>query len=400
MISSAQRALALVGIPLILAACSDAPEQAAPEAVRPVKTMVIPDPESGNIRTFPARIESQRRAEVSFRIPGTIVELPVKEGQPVKKGDVIAKLDPKDFELIVDEREAILFRAQRDYERAVPLAAQDYITQRELDRREADYKSAEASLQLAKQDLVYTTLTAPFEGDIAKRLVQNFQEVQEKQPIVELRDLSALEVKVDVPEQIIIRLNNVAEERGEVRVYPDIFVSFNNAPGRQFDLTFKEVAARADPATRTFEATYTMTTPDDLTVLPGMTANVTADLGAFLGTGDIVYVPSEAVTATNDLGGKVFIVNEDSMSLETREVALGPLRGSEIAITDGLTPGERIVIAGVPFLYEGMKVTVASTLEQAVEREEDTVIRRRAEERLMKADETDSATAEQSGETQ
>lgn len=382
MLRPARRIALLLGVPVLLLACGEEQEQAAPEVVRPVKTMVIPAPESGGIRTFPARIESQRRAEVSFRVPGKLKELPVKEGALVEQDQMIAQLDPTDYQLVVDEREATLFRAQRDFERAKPLAEKGYVTKRELDRREADMKSAKASLQLAKQDLTYTTLKAPFKGRIAKRLVQNFEEVQAKQAIVELRDLQALEVKFQVPEQIMLRVTEAAQERGEKKAEPAIHVSFDAAPGKKFDLIFKEVAARADPATRTFEATYTMLTPKDITVLPGMTANVTIDLTRYLGSSDVIYLPVETITATNELGGSVWVVNQESMTLSARKVKVGPLRGTQISIREGLKPGERIVTAGVPFLYEGMKVSLMATPEQAKEREDDAKIRRESEKRI------------------
>lgn len=385
---------ALLTLPLVLAACGEEQQAAAPDPIRPVKTLVIPEPESGGIRTFPARIESQRRAEVSFRVPGTIIELTAKEGEAVEQGQTIAQLDPKDYQLVVDEREATLFRAQRDFERAKPLAEKGYVTLRELDRREANMKSAKASLDLAKQDLSYTTLKAPFAGGIARRLVQNFEEVKAKQPIVEMRDLNALEVKFDVPEQIILRIREAARARGEERAAPKISVSFDAAPEKAFDLAFKEIVTRADPATRTFEATYTMTTPKDLTVLPGMTANVTIDLSQYIGESNITYIPVEAVTATNELSGKVWIVNRETMTLSAREVKVGPLRGGQISVTEGLKPGERIVTAGVPFLTEGMKVSLAATPEQAEERDDDAKIRRAAEQNIKESSAKDEQAKE------
>ncbi len=159
-------------------------------------------------------------------MPGTIVDLPVKEGEAIEQGEMIAQLDPTDFKLVVQEREAELFRARRDFERIEPLAERGFSTVREKDRREYNLKSAQASLDMAKQDLAYTTLTAPFKGRIAKRLVENFEEVQAKEVIVELRDLQALEVKFDVPEQIMLLVKEASAELEETRIEPDVFVFF------------------------------------------------------------------------------------------------------------------------------------------------------------------------------
>ncbi len=374
----------LLAAALALAGCREKEQAAAPEPIRPVKTFVIPAPESGGIRRFPARIESTRRAEVSFRVAGKIIELPIKEGERVKKGELVAKLDPTDYQLVVDDKEAVRFRAQRDYDRAKPLADKGFVTKKELDRREANLKSADAVLKQVKQDLAYTTLAAPFDGQISKRLVQKFEEIQAKQAIVELRDLEALEVKFDVPEQIMLRVRGTERQEGkeEGTARPDIHATFDAAPGKKFALDFREIATTADPATRTFEATYTMETPEKLTVLPGMTANVTVDLSDFLDATEVTYVPVEAVTAKNDLSGEVWIVDEKTMTVSPRSVKVGQLRANSIAVADGLKPNDRIVVAGVPFLVAGMKVRLMAMPEQAVEREDDAKVRRAAEKRL------------------
>ncbi len=368
--------------PLLLSACSGEEETAAPELVRAVKTMVIADFESSGIRSFPARIESTRRAEVSFRVPGTINELPVKEGERVEQGQVIAKLDDTDYKLAVDDRQAEFSRAERDFERAVPLAEKGFVTLKERDRREAEMKRARAALRRAQKDLDYTTLKAPFKGEISNRLVQNFEEVQAKQPIVELRDVSALEVKFDVPEQIMLRITETEGASAD----PDVYAHFDAAPEKKYKLVFREIATKADPATRTFEATYSLEAPSEITILPGMTANVTVDLAQYLDTKAVIYVPVEAIVSSNELSGRAWLVDKSNMTVAPKEVKVGSLRGNSIAITEGLQPGDRIVVAGVPFLVDGMKVTLMPTPEQAEEREDDAKIRRSAEKEIKDPD--------------
>lgn len=369
-------------IPVFLTACSGEEETAPPDVVRPVKTLLIPDFESSGMRSFPGRIESTRRAEVSFRVPGTINELPIKEGERVEQGQVIAKLDDTDYKLAVDDRQAEFFRANKDFERAVPLAEKGFVTLKERDRREADMKRARAALRKAQKDLDYTTLKAPFKGEISNRLVQNFEEVQAKQPIVELRDVAALEVKFDVPEQIMLR---ITQEEG-ASADPDVYAHFDAAPENKYKLVFREIATKADPATRTFEATYSLEAPSEITVLPGMTANVTVDLSQYLDAEAVIYVPVEAIVSSNELAGRAWIVDEQNMTVAAKPVKVGTLRGNSVAITEGLQPGDRIVVAGVPFLVDGMKVTLMPTPEQAEEREDDATTRRAAEKQIKNPD--------------
>ena len=274
----------------LLTACGEETEVTQADPVRPVKTLVIPELETSGDRTFPARIESTRRAEVAFRVPGTINDLPIKEGERVKQGQTIAKLDATDYQLAVDDRQAEYFRAKKDYERAKPLARDGFVTKKEFDRREAEMKRARAAFNKAQKNLDYTDLKAPFGGEISKRLVQNFEEVQAKQPVVELRDISALDVKFDVPEQIMLR---VAQEADTTDDDPDVYVYFDAKPGNKYKLTFREISTRADPATRTFEATYALQAPSDILVLPGMTANVEVDLSKYVDAKPVIYLPVE-----------------------------------------------------------------------------------------------------------
>ena len=364
-------------LPLIVAACGEAEQQVEEQIVRPVKTIVVGAAESGGIRSFPARIESSRRADVSFRVPGTVVELPVLEGDTVEEGQLIARLDQPDFQVVVDDRQATLDRLAKDFERAAELLPKGFVPRQTYDRLEAEVRSARAALQQAQLDLGYTSLTAPFAGQIAQRFVEAFEEVQAKQTIVSMRDISQLEVRFDLPEQVVIQLR-AAQQQGEGAA--DVFASFDTAAEEKFKLAFKEVAVSADQATQTFQVAYTMDAPQDLLVLPGMTANVTVDLSTVLGTQTVSYVPVEAVVGTNELDAKIWVVDEATMTVSSRRVRVGSLLGRQIAVTEGLEPGDRVVVAGAAFLVEGMEVSLMADVEQAAERPEDRRIREAAAE--------------------
>ena len=379
------RATHLLGVLLtgsaFLVACGQEDVSGPVETTRPVKTIVIGEGESGGLRNFPARIESRRRADLSFRVPGKLTEILVSEGETVTQDQEIAKLDPTDFQLVVDDRQAVLERAAKDFERAEGLIDKGFIPRKEYDRLEAELKSAQASLDQARQDLDYTILRAPFEGQISRRFVENFEQVQAQEPVMQMRDLGDLEVKIDVPEQIMIQ----ARSSGENETLPPLqfFVSFSSAPGQQFEAQFREAAATADSSTQTFEVTFSLPTPEGLRVLPGMTANVSVDLSTRTGQSEIIFVPVEAVVAKNDLSPEIWYVDESKMTVHPKPVEVGSMRGGRIAVTEGLETGDRIVIAGVPFLVEGAEVTLMAQVEQAAEREEDAEIRRNAEENLV-----------------
>ena len=370
MIRNGLMLLMMVLISPLFVACSEQEMQPQTEVVRPVKTVLIEAPDLGGKRQFPGVIDASRRADLSFRVAGKLVELPVKEGDQVDQGQLVAQLDRTDFELVVKDRQANYDNAVKNFERAERLLKESAIATMDYDRIESELKSADAALDLAKQDLSYTTLTAPFKGNVSRRLLENFEEVEAKQPVLELRDLSTMEVRFGIPESIMLRIQQASATEAEGDD-PEVVASFDTAPGKSYPLTLKEIATRADPQTQTFTATYVMPAPDDLSVLPGMTATVTADLTQYLGASEIFLVPVSALTSDNELEGTVWLVDESTMTVAPHKVKVGKMTGTRIEVLEGVKSGDRLVVAGTPYLAEGMKVRLLPEVEQAEPRPDD-----------------------------
>jgi RND family efflux transporter MFP subunit len=209
-------------------------------------------------------------------------------------------------------------------------------------------------------------LRAPFSGNVATRYVQNFEEVQSKQPIIALRDLKLLDVKFNIPESLVIRLTEqgVDSQATDVPVY----AVFDAKPGQRYGLSYKEAATRADRATQTFEITYTLPAPDEIEVLPGMTTTVHVDLTRYLSSsGGVFTIPAASVVADPGLSPKVWVVDPATLTVSGREVEVGSMEGNSIQVLSGLKGGERIVTAGAPYLVEGMKVRLLPESEQAAD---------------------------------
>jgi RND family efflux transporter MFP subunit len=239
----------------------------------------------------------------------------------------------------------------------------------DFDRLEAEFRNTRTALEAARQELSYTRLEAPFAGTVARRYAENFEQVQAKQVIMDLQDTAQLEVAFNVPEQLIRSLRGKQCQGQAARHQAVVSATFDEEPGRRFPLTFLEASTRADPSTQAFEVTYRMPRSDDLTILPGMTANVTVDLNA-CATDDaaVIRLPVTAVTADAELRSRVWIVDESSLTVQARPVETGNVQGDMITITGGVEPGERVVTAGAAFLAEGMRVTLLAQTEQATPR--------------------------------
>ncbi|MBW2066908.1 MAG: efflux RND transporter periplasmic adaptor subunit [Deltaproteobacteria bacterium] len=225
-----------------------------------------------------------------------------------------------------------------------------------VDKARAEIEALQATLDAAKLQLSYTYLRAPFSGVIAKRHVENYQEVRRKRPIVTLDDLSHLELLVDVPESVMVPIKT-----GSVSPVAE----FASAPGKKYPLTIKEYSTRADRKTQTYRIVLTMPAPEDMRILPGMTATVTGEApGVQREEGDLIVVPAIAVFSDESGKPHVWVVDRDTMTVHKREVKTGDLTGTDsIQILSGLKAGETIAITGVSRLREGMKVRDLSQLE-------------------------------------
>ncbi len=348
---------------LLLGGCAEESLDEAVDVARPVKTVVVPAPAEGGERKFPARIEAAQKAELSFRVPGKVQQLDVKQGDQVSAGQVLAKLDATDFEITVADRQAVFDKARKDYLRGKGLVDDGHISRTDFDRMESEFKSAGAALRQAKQDLAYTELRAPFDGRLAKRHIERFEEVQAKQPVFSVRGTKTLEFIIDVPEDLIKPIDLDADV--------PVYAAFGAGLEERFPLNFKEVATRADPDTQTFETRFTMPAPEGLTLLPGMTATVIADMRQFVDDDQAFFLPATAIAADSALAPFVWVVDQEAGTVRKQPVKLGRLLGTEIAVTGDITPGQHVVTAGTGYLQEGMRVRTVAQSEQAKPRADD-----------------------------
>ena len=320
-------------------------EEQAPVA-RPVKTVVVGG--GGEVeRSLPGRVHASNQVDLSFRVGGPLIEFPAREGATVAKDELLARIDPRDYEIKLNMAMATREKSEADYQRMTALYEKDAVSKAQLDQAKAARDVARAAVDDAEAQLADTELRAPFAARVGETFVENFQDVRPKESILSLVDVDAVEIEVDVPE------TRVARFRGEPG---RIAARFDSAPGREFELTVKEVAAQADPVTQTFRATLTMPQPEGINLLPGMTATVIGfrSDGA---DGDVVVIPAIAVFADETGASHVWVVDAEANSVHRRPIRTGGLRGSDrIEVVEGLRPGEVIAVSAVTQLREGMAI--------------------------------------------
>jgi RND family efflux transporter MFP subunit len=248
------------------------------------------------------------------------------------------------------ERAQTAYRvAQEDHRAALQVLEQGTVARQEdIEGQEAQVRVLESRLVEANIQFEDATLRAPYDGVIARRFVDVGQNIRAKEPVIQFQDVDEVDITVDVPETVMI-----ANLRSADMV--QIVATFSRAPGLEFPVRIKEVAQVADPITQTFQIRVAMKSPPDMNLLPGMTATVALTYRRARILDERILVPISAVFK-DATGEQVAWVVGPDLTVSRRPVKLGEATGGQIEIVEGLQPGDRIAVAGVTFLREGMKV--------------------------------------------
>lgn len=340
---------------LLLAACSKpAPPE---EPVRAVKLMTVG---VGNIQSsleFSADVRARVESRLGFRVAGKLVRRAVELGQTVKAGQVLAQLDPQDYKLATEAARAQVAAAQTnrdlaaaDFKRYKELREQNFISGAELERRDATLKAAQAQLEQAQAQLnsqgnqaAYTTLVADVSGVVTAVSAEVGQVVAAGTPVVQIAQDGPRDVVFSVPEDKVTLIKQGSKV--DVRVW---------ASKTQVEGTVREVAASADPVTRTFTVKVALDAKDALPL--GSTVSVSPkalDRSAV----QVIKLPTTALLKAGE-GSSVWVLDTATMTVKPQPVVVATADGNDAVITQGLTPGMQVVVAGVHVLSPGQKVSV------------------------------------------
>jgi RND family efflux transporter MFP subunit len=348
---------AVTAMLVLLGACSPAEEATTTPAPRPVKLFTVDDQRDATIRRFPAVVEATQTASLAFRVGGEITQLPFRPGQRVNAAQLVAAIDARDYELAVEQAEARAELVKSQHQRNQQLRDQELISQAQFDQSRADQRVAEAELNAARTNLDYTQLHAPFDGVIANLHVDKHENVAPQQAILTLQADALIDVSIQVPERLFSHV------RRDLEYQPDVL--FDGLPGRYFKASVREWDRIADAATNTYRVVFTLPAPDDLHILPGMTASVLIDTGKMTERApNVVMLPAAAVFAPEEKPlqpdtAYVWLYKAEadgSGAVSLHQVTVGDMTNDGVQITDGLTPGDRVVEAGVHHLRDGQSV--------------------------------------------
>ncbi|MCY9877854.1 efflux RND transporter periplasmic adaptor subunit [Vibrio natriegens] len=349
-------ALAVLCLPLFISGCGDKGPEKEVEIPR-VRVVSLEGSKVDDNLYFPAVANAADRSHLSFRVAGEVSSIRVKEGDKVKKDDVIATLDPTDYQLDVDNASARFSVVDSQYRRSRPLVDKGLLAKSQFDEIAAQRQIALAELKLAQLRLSFTTLKAPVDGIISRVNVDQFENIQVGQYIVNIHSLDRFEVLIQFPDRLYVKEPPTDERltsiQGVVRV----------PSGNEYIGTVKEFTTEPDPATGTFTVTLSLPMPKDEYILDGMAVEVTSKdekVGLNLNVG--INVPIEAIFNADgdDLSREnkfVWVLNDDN-AVSRQQIRTGKASKTSIQVLDGLELHDKVVVAGVARLREGMQVEV------------------------------------------
>lgn len=348
----------------ILTACGDKPKPVQTDITPRVKTITA---QAGGEQRYRSLVGELQPAEVwnlAFPIQGRVTQLLVNEGDKVKKGQLLARLDPMAYELKLKNAQSGLQSATSERkEKRDALAAQTllkdqgYMTGNMLEKLRVDLAASEtrlanseSALALAKRDLDYTMLQAPADGTISGRLIEPFADVNAGQAIMRLDGSAGLRVAIRVPDKLM---------QGFALGTP---VSIQLAD-RKLEGKVSRIDARAS-AGDSFPS-YVSITGDTTGLRPGVTArvqfavngNTGGDAGKDVQVKKNILVPLQAIVPGNAPGhGFAFVFDDKNSKVRRVEVRIKAVNDSDVEIDEGLKAGDEVVVAGVAFLSDGQVV--------------------------------------------
>ncbi len=333
----------------------------APVVVAQARTASVPVTLGviGNVQAYSA-------VAVKSQVDGQILEVHFKEGQNVKKGDLLFTLDQRPYVAALRQAEAnlakdkaMLDKARADLARLEALVAKDFTSRANYDTAkanaaslEATIKADEAMVEQAKLKLEYTRITAPIDGRVGSILVNAGNLVKASDTttagtLVTINQIRPIYVQFSVPES---HLSEIRARMAAGKISVKAQVPQEDRPAAEGTLTFINNAVDTATGTILLKATFEN---DDDRLVPGQFVNVTVELSVIP---QAVVVPPAAVQV-GQRGHYVFVVKPDS-TVELRLVRAGITTESHVVIHDGLKPGERVVTEGQLRLRPGTRVTV------------------------------------------
>ena len=342
--------LVLAGLIFIISACSQKKIDETP--VQTVKTDTVRVYGEKNSSAFPGKVKAASDVNLAFRVSGPVAKVYVDAGSFVKKGELLAKMDSRDYAIQLSATEAEYHRTKSEADRIIALYGKGSVTPSDHDKAAYGLKQIAAKYESHKNALSDTELRAPFDGYIQKRFFEAGETVSAGMPVISIISAGLPEIEIHIPSSDFIRSSQFESFSCKMDIYPD----------ETFPLELIGIAQKAN-LNQLYTVRLKIKERTRQMPAPGMTAMVTLQYKPSETT--LKHIPFSAIFENNGVTS-VWVYNENTQTVEARGVIIADiLRGGKAVISEGLDVGEIVVTAGVHVLRQGEKVKLLPVVSPA-----------------------------------
>lgn len=327
---------------VLLSGCERRNDTVATAKIIPVKVQEIARVDNLSRQNYVGTVKESFALSLSFSGTGTVERVLASEGQKVSKGQLLAVLSSGTAKNSYDVTLSTLKQAQDAYDRMKPLYEKGSITEIKFIEVETGLEKAKSMEAIARRNLEDTKLYAPFAGVIAKRSVEEGENVMPGVSAFKIVSIDDIDVKVSIPEK----------EISEIRTGQTATVLVSALNDKQYEGTVDKKGIEANPVTHTYDIDIRVKNPQ-AQLMPGMVCKVF--LAGHTPQSHII-IPNKAVQVSPD--GKRFVWLADGDTATRRFITTGPLSEFGVTVINGLNPGDRLITEGGSKVSEGMKVSI------------------------------------------
>jgi membrane fusion protein (multidrug efflux system) len=296
-------------------------------------------------------MKPRQSVTVSSEVPARVLEIAIREGDPITEGSVMARLNERDIELQIEEAQSAITKEQVDlareqYERNQRLFKQGAVTRLQVDQtknvflnHDANYRTAQAKIRQLREQIAKAQIKAPITGIVVRKFANQGELLPVGAPVAAIENMDEMLVDVEVSDRDIVK----------IRQGQDVVATTDAFAGRTFHGVVDKVASAANPVSRTFNVQARIANPD-----LGLKSGMIASLRIVLENKQAVVVPGEALLSDQGSAAKVFAVRDGSARLV--DVKLGGRLDRDVEVIQGLAEGDEVVIIGKDKLRDGQRV--------------------------------------------
>lgn len=334
------KSLLMPAAAFLLFACGGSDKKNDETKVRNVMTVLPLNRQETAVKNFLGVVKENSTVSLSFRTPGQIMRVLVKEGTRVRRGQLVATLDTKDYQLQVDAAQTQYDQLKNEVERLRKLHEANSLSGNDFEKATSGLEQLRIKLQNAKNQLSYTQLTASVDGTVQKVNFEPSEMVSAGMPVMDIVDTRSMEVEVNIPDNVYRLLSNTTE-------------AYCIAAGKRYNLHKKSVLAKAD-ANQLFTVKYAI----DGQLSAGVNVDVYIEMGGDM-TVSGLSIPAHAIFED---GGKtyVWVVEQDNI-VKRHAITTNKVDSEGMAVVEsGISATDQVVKAGVKALHEGDKVRIVT----------------------------------------